>query len=236
MAEKKALYNLKSGIVLDRIVFVGIGALEMSQCIEAIRAAGAKPLYVVDSAEALFTHKSLVGLIHDNQPLAGPVNEILGNFFTEEQIEALTPNVGHAKAVEKVIQEPMANNGDVIVNLGAKPAAYAFAAVPEGWSVGNNMSLGQTKIKRKMKNSDGDGTMFFMHPDDFAKLWHFASKAWAGEGDVLTAKFNTGVGVKTAAVMDDRISVGGNYIRRYEIEQVAKYRGWPIHGAEQVAA
>lgn len=241
MVEKTVLHSLNAGMVLDRTIFVGLSAPDLSQTIQSIRAAGAKPLYVVDSADTLFGKASLISLIHTNSPLAGVVNEALGGFFTEAQLEALTqaqaikPLVANQEAIG---QHEEQGNGDVIVNLAKAPAAgYIFAVVPQGWSISNNMSLGATKIKRKVKNTDGDGTMFFMSPAEFERLWLFASKAWSGHPDApLQAKFQTGVGPCMAKVQDDRIALKGNYIRRYEIEQVAKYRGWAMPAAAKQAA
>lgn len=235
MVEKTVLHSLNSGLVLDRSVFVGLSANDMLQTIGTIRAAGIKKLYIIDGAEAFFTAPNLINLIHVNDPMVNVVNEALGGFFTNQQIDALTagPVIAPQAAQPEVQQH---QDGDVIVNMGQQPQ-YIFAQVPQGWSVGNNMSLGQNKIKRKVKNGDGDGTMFYMSPADFEKLWLFASQVWAGvPGVMANKKFNTGMGSKLAVVMADRISIGGNYIRRYEIEQVAKYRGWAMPNAAKIAA
>lgn len=239
MVEKTVLHSLNSGMVLDRAIFVGLSTPDISQTILAIRAAGAKPLYVVDSADILFTPAALVGLINANNPMASVVNEALGGFFTDQQIEALAGHIApQAVHVQQQQNNHQEQNGDVIVNLAKQPAVgYIYAVVPQGWSVGNNMSLGATKIKRKVKNNDGDGTMFFMSPAEFERLWLFASQAWVGYPNApLQAKFMTGVGSCIATIQDDRIALKGNYIRRYELEQVAKYRGWVMPAAAKQAA
>lgn len=225
--EKIVLHNLNSGMVLDRSVLITLPADELSQTIASIRAAGAKSLVVVDSAETFFTPAALVKLLQANSHRYKMVNEALGGFFTDQQIQALT---GHP--------DPADPADDVIVNLGApEPGVYTFAKVPEGWSISGNISLGDTRIRRKVNNSDGDGTLFFMSPQHFEKLWLFASKAWCGiEGAPLQSTFNTGQGNLKATVMDDRIAIGGNYVRRYEIEQIAKYRNWVMPQQVAVAA
>lgn len=230
MVDKTVLHTLKSGLVLDRSIFASLPATDMAYVINNIRAAQGQPLFVVDGADTFFTPGVLVALISNKDNRYVLVNEALGGFFTEAQITALTNNNAVAGQVLDVIK-PAAAKDPLIVNLGGEqaPVIYSFSPVPPGWSISSHMSLGHTKIKRKLKNAEGDGTMFAMTPEDYEKLWLLASKAWAGiPGAPVTAKFNTIMGVKLAAVADDRISLGGNYIRRYEIEQVAKYRNWAI--------
>lgn len=228
MVEKTVLHDLNSGMVLDRSVLVTLPTTDLSQVIASIRAAGAKPLYVVDGAETFFHPTTLVALIAQKDKRYTVCNEALGGFFTDHQIQALLAN--HPVEQPAVIK-PAAVAGDLIVNLGEQqqPAGpYVYSQVPAGWSVGANISLGPTKIKRKMKNSDGDGVLFAMSPQDYEKLWVFASKAWAGLDVPLTGTFKTYSGNLKATVQDDRVSLGGNYVRRYELEQVAKYRGWAM--------
>ena len=234
--EKTVLHNLHSGMVLDRSVLITLPTTDMTQVISSIRAAGAKPLYVIDGAELFFTPATLVNLIAAKDKRYAVVNEALGGFFTENQIELLiNQKVGAQPAV---IQPAAAADDDLVVNLGNQPAVgYQFAPVPAGWSISGNMSLGETRIKRKVKNAEGDGILFFMSPENYKKLWLFASKAWAGvDNAALTGTFETGQGKLKATVLDDRISLGGNYVRRYEIEQVAKYRNWEIPQAVAIAA
>lgn len=235
---KTALHNLNAGMVLDHSVMIGLSAVDLSKCISLIRMHDKKSLFVVDNADIFFTPASLVSLMTNKDGRYVVVNEALGGFFTQQQVEALTGANKVAGAIEGLAvfdQEQEHDDNDVIVNLGVKP--YEFAAVPAGWSVGTHMSLGATKIKRKIKTPQGDGTMFFMSPKDFEKLWLWASQAWAGiiKGEV-PVKFQTGLGVKSAMAEPNKIVMGGNIIYRYEIEQVAKYRGWAVPDAVKVAA
>lgn len=231
MIPKQAVHHLNAGIVVDRSVLITLPTEELSQAIAGIRAAGAKSLCVVDGAEQFFTPTSLLHLMSTQNKRYAMVNEALGGFFTENQIELLMN--AHAKVIAPVA---VIEDGELIVNMGAVAEApkavvggYTFVEPPAGWSISGNMSLGPTRIKRKTKNADGDGTLFWMSPTDLEKLWILASNAWAGiEGAPLQAKFNTGQGALKATIQDDRIALGGNYIRRYEIEQIAKYRNWAV--------
>ena len=214
MADKTILHQFNSGMVLDRSLFIACPSVDMAQIIHNIRAAGHEPIYVVDGAESFFTMGSLLELIAAKDKRYAVVNEALGGFFTEAQIDVLMANNN------KIIQP-------VVAPVDEQPDQ--FSPVPAGWSIGQNMSLGLTKIKRKVKNSDGDGTVFWMSPESFKELWLFAANVWSGCVNApLMGKFTTGIGVKKATVGPDNIIIGGNYIRRYEIEQVAKYRGWAI--------
>lgn len=229
MNDKTVVHNLNSGLVLDRSVLVTLSSENISHTIAGIRAANGKQLYVIDGAEDFFKPTTLVALLGQKDKRALVCNEGLGGFFTNEQITALTAQP--QAVMDEAVIKPAAVVDPLIVNLGAPAAAgpYLFAQVPEGWSIPTNFSLGATKIRRKCKNTDGDGTMFAMSPGDFEKLWVFSSEAWAGiEGAPLQASFSTYQGKLKATVQDDRIVLGGNYIRRYEIEQIAKYRNWAI--------
>lgn len=228
MVDKTVLHTLASGMVLDKSVLVTLPSPELAHVISSIRAAGGKPLYVIDGAETFFTPATLVSLIAAKDLRYQVCNEALGGFFTEAQITALTE---HKIGQPLVIKPAAVVDAGLIVDLGAQPAAvgnYTFAQVPAGWTLSGNMSLGPTKIKRKIKNADGDGMLFAMTPQDYEKLWLFASKAWAGLDVPLVGTFNTYTGKLKATVQDDRVSLGGNYVRRYELEQVAKYRGWAM--------
>lgn len=222
---KLALHVLAAGMVLDRSVLIDLGQDEFASTIETIREApNAKMLTVVHSADDFFNPKTLVKMLDQDDDRCLLVNEKI-QFFTNDQMNALRG--------KKAIQGEVA--GDLVVEMGAGQKAapvvqdYKYVPVPEGWSIVNNMSLGQTKIKRKIKNFEGDGTMFAVKPDNYQKLWNFAAAAWAGiPAAPAKMMIDTYQGKMSATVQDDRISIGGNFIRRYEIEQVAKYRGWAV--------
>lgn len=229
-AEKTILHHLQSGMVLDRSQFVALPIVDMTQIIGAIRVAGPKKLVIVDDMDSFFTPHNLVALMSVNDKSYNLVNEYLGGFFTEAQIGALMHN--HVQNHEGPAPD-VAHEDGLVVNLDK---GYTYAPVPEGWSVGTHMSLGPTKIKRKVKNSDGDGTMFAMDPLNFEKLWLHAAKAWSGHLPAQGLYFYTNQGKLKATIQDDRIALGGNYIRRYEIEQVAKHRNWALPEQLQQAA
>lgn len=217
----QALYVLASGLVLDRQLLIAMNTGEMTDVINKIRAAGDQSVTIIPSAEGFFTQNKLIELIAHKDVSARLVNDHL-KLFTPEQIQLLLGKVQPVKAGD-------VEHGDMIADIGKPIVGYAYAPVPPGWSIDHNMSLGPTKIKRKIKNADGDGTMFWMSPAAFEKLWLAASNVWyAKAGYASVGYFETGVGKKLTQVTVDHIMLGGNYIRRYEIEQIAKYRGWAM--------
>lgn len=235
MPNKTVLHNLASGMVLDRSMLILASIADIESSIATIRAANGKPLYLIDGAENFFTPQKLISLIAEKDKRSIVVNEGLDHFFTDKQMAALANQyVPQDGAVIKpaAVNDPLiVNLGDEVDHLKEKAAGdapgYQFAPVPDGWNINTHMSLGPTKIKRKIKNSDGDGVMFYMSPGDYEKLWTMARNAWAQVEDApLVATFMTSMGKLKATIQDDRISLGGNYVRRYEIEQVAKHRNW----------
>jgi len=240
----KILYDLASGMVLDRSQFVNLPPIDMTQIISSIRAAGHKPLCIVDSADKFFTPKTLVAFMAANDKNYKLINEEL-NFFTPAQVEALMGDNINVVALAEPVQPqlepfgaPVAENLEGAVGaLNGPLNGYPFAVIPDGWSVGSHISLGPTKIKRKQKSPQGDGAMFYMAPGDMESLWLFScSKAWAGFDVPLTTWCMTGYGKKKATVQDDCVLIGGDYIRRYELEQIAKYRNWAFPQQEAQAA
>ena len=230
MADKVALHALKSGLVLDRGVLIEQSVSELTATIATLRAAeGNTPLFVISDAESFFTPNTLIDCVAHQDAQALIINEKIG-FFTQEQLNALMGvegNTGEQIAPHAVHEEGVVALGQPAAN---KPIqGYTYAPVPAGWTIANNMSLGPTKIRRKVKSAEGDGTAFFMSPAAYEKLWNFAALVWVGvDGAPTKAMFATGMGQKQAIVEPTRISIGGNYIQRYELEQVAKYRGWGL--------
>lgn len=221
MADKnQALTILQQGIVLDRTIFRQFGADLMAETITAI-SNNKKPLLVVDDAEQFFTVENLIKLVQLKDGRFNLVAEKLGG----AQNVVVAPQV--VQEVLEAVEAPQAPANAI--------GGYQFAEVPDGWSIGNNMSLGQTKIKRKLPNGFGDGTEFYLSPAQFLGLWSNVSKYWANIPKASQSMMlTTPLGRKTAYFTMDKVTVGGHTLRRYEIEQVAKHRGWVF--PEQIAA
>jgi hypothetical protein len=206
------LLTLKSGVVLDRGVFKNANADAMADTITAITNAG-KPLLVIEDAKTFFTIPNLIKMVKDNDPRHALIAEALN---------------ANGQFIGGVQAKPPEEEPGVVVK---KNFGYTFAEVPQGFSIGANMSLGPTKIKRKIKSALGDGTTFYMTPAEYQRVFASASKFWANvPGAAQSILCQSSDGQKTAYFSVDMVTIGGNILRRYEMEQVAKYRGWAFPG------
>ena len=125
----------------------------------------------------------------------------------------------------------------MVVKVGGGANNYPFAPVPEGWSIGANMSLGPTKIKRKKVTPQGDSKDFYLSPDAYRDLWRAASEFWAPvPGFKTSIKLKTENGDRTFNFKPHYVAFGFIVIYRHELEQVAKYRGWEFPVAVKLAA
>lgn len=234
MAEKQTIYALPSGTVVCRTSLNALLLDQLSDRLSQLVADQPKALMVVANAEIFFTADNLITMIANKDGRYRLVNEKI-KFFTEDQIKALMGANGEVvkaadfQGLNDAPEVPVVpDDGGVVV--GKKPAAvngYHFVQVPAGWSISGDCSLGATKIKRKRNNGDGDTTNSWVSTKDYPKLWAFASSVWAGYKAIgSTISVTTGAGLVTAKVYANYVLIGGNIVRRYEMEQIAKYRGW----------
>jgi hypothetical protein len=236
MAEKIHTHMLPSGNVIDRSIFVALSADKMAEAIAKVAGNG---LLVVDDASAFFTTDNLIQLIAKKDPKSALVNEKV-NAFTNDQLKMLL-GVQNAQPAAAVVDD----GGVIVGKAPVKPLpilGYPFAVVPANWSVGANISLGPNKIKRKVKNINGDGTQFFVATKSYKALCEAAILYWAGIDNknsivIQCGGQNEGPVHRTATFGADYVACGFNKLRRYELEQVAKYRGWfPANLLQQAAA
>ena len=110
----------------------------------------------------------------------------------------------------------------------AKLPKYSFAAVPEDWSVESHLNITKTNIGRK------DGRNYTIGILTLKKIWINAAKDWAGAGH-SAMRFNISAGGynPTVSFRADRVDVGCQRIKRYELEQMALHMGWDFPEKEQ---
>lgn len=218
MADKKALTILLAGMVLDRALFIGLGADEMSNVIGTIRSSPGKMLKVVPNADEFFTARTMISLIKAADKSYALIAE-------NAQIVLSPANVAAIQMAEDTI---------AAIQKSMVPK-YEFANVPAGWTIATDLSLGKTTIKRKRTNSNGDGMNYSLSPLQTEKLWGICSKKWAklaGAPVSGTVNVNGGYGTRSISVSAEQVTVGCQTIRRYELEQLAKYRGWAFPQAD----
>lgn len=216
MADKKILHVLKSGMVLDRSIMIGRSADEIGSAIAVIRAEDHRRLRVVDNADQFFTAEKLMELIRAKDKDYLMVAENAGIDITAEHVDA----IWKADAIANAIKMKM-------------PPKYTFAEVPAGWSIADDISLGPTIVRRKRINPQGNSGTYTISPKRLETLWGLASRRWA---KLAGATDNGGIvesqGVRrTATIGPNCIVIGCQTIQRYEIEQIAKHRGWAFPAA-----
>lgn len=214
MATKQALFVLASGLVLARDIFVTQGPPEMAETMGAIRLSG-KPLKIVDNAASFFNADNLLKLIKKGDKDYNLVAEQAGVTLYAADVAAIQrAEVVAAEIAKKMIPD------------------YPFADVPEGWSFAADVSYGDTKVRRKRANSQGDVNTHYLSPAMMEKMWQVASKKWADPSyicpstEVRNADYR-----RLISVTVSQITVGCQTIRRYELEQIAKHKGWAFPAA-----
>lgn len=218
MAAKQALYILASGLVLDRSVFAAQNSTDMQATLVGLRIHSHKPFKVIDNANSFFNADNLLTAIK------------VGN--GDYHLIAQQAGVNLSPADVLAIQTAEKVSAEIATKMKPK-YVYPFADVPEGWTFADDVSFGPTKVRRKRNNPIGDGTQYALTPDRIEALWLHCSKVWA---KVLGASTNAGLVTsdgqrRAATVMVDRVTIGCQTIRRYELEQIAKHKGWAFPAA-----
>lgn len=217
MAQKLALHIMPSGCVIDRSAVLTLDSNNMGVFLTELLANAPKGVLVVDNADVFFTADNLITMIANKDGRYRLVNERI-KFFTDDQIKAL---IGPQQA-PAAQPEP---DGGVVVKK-AEPG-YQWAEVPEGWTIGKNISLGATKIKRKIANHFGDSPNFYLSPANFQMVANAAMLYWSNSpGAAPSIVVKTDVGNRTGAFGPSIVAFGFTMLRRWEVEQIAKYRGW----------
>jgi hypothetical protein len=224
---KYLLFTLPTASVLSRKDFIKLNNDEMTGILADIAQAG-KPLMIVDDAEKFFTMKTLRQFIQDYAD---------SHFSTIVADGLLYLMAGEPDVIQPVklplvgVAQGEAEEG-VVVKKQQDFGGYPFLKPPEGFSVNANMSLGATRIRRKIESAEGDSIEFYLSPVQYELLWLAASKYWAKIPEA-PSKMQIGlVGGKNlvAIFYDQMVRVNKSILRRYEMEQVAKHRGWKFPG------
>lgn len=215
MADKAAIHNLQSGFVVDRSVLVGMTGEEIRDIFSTARVNPNKRLVVIDNASTFFTAENLLKNIKSKNNDYMMIAEKAGVALSEEKIKALL-------LAEKV-QE------DIIALMKPK---YVFAEVPAGWSFAADISFGPTQVRRKRPNGQGGGANnYYVSPGQLEKLWLIASKRWAsGKAPAENPEVRAGDYKRRAVINETNIQLGCQIVQRYELEQVAKHKGWAFPG------
>lgn len=219
---KVALYNLRSGMVLDRSVFVGETSAEMVLTIEAIRANPGKCLTVIDKSSTFFTSENMIALIKANDVEYRLIAEQAGVELSVEDVDA--------------IQRAERARLSILEKMTPPIPPYPFAEVPDGWSIATDLTItagDRSTVRRSRHNTDGDGISHSMSVKQLKKLWGIASRRWTD--DVSVSRY---VGVaaggytRNSEIEGTRVTIGCQKVRRYELEQLAVHFGWDFPKAK----
>jgi hypothetical protein len=235
---KYLLFTLPTASVLSRKDFIKLNNDEMTGILADIAQAG-KPLMIVDDAEKFFTMKTLRQFIQDyadSHFSTIVVDGLLYLMAGEPQQNGI--NDADAGDVIQPVKLPLvgvaqgeAEEG-VVVKKQQDFGGYPFLKPPEGFSVNANMSLGATRIRRKIESAEGDSIEFYLSPVQYELLWLAASKYWAKIPEAPSKMQIGPIGKENlvAIFYDQMVHVNKCILRRYEMEQVAKHKGWKFPG------
>lgn len=219
MADKVALYNLRAGMVLDRSAMVLLSTPKLAELINSVRCNVGQRLRVVDVASGFFTHKNMLDLMRDGDTGYALIAEKLGIEITPADVEALHA----AELIVKKLKPP-------------KPL-YDLADPPGNWNVEEYLaisSVGSRGVVTRKTNPNGDAHhSYSISLNQLQRIWKIASAVWAkqaGAETKISAIQASGYN-RNGVVGADRVVIGCQTIRRYEIEGVAIQLGWDFPGA-----
>ena len=246
MAED-TIIELNQVLVVDKAVIHKLTADQLGDVISQIINSH-KAYLVIGDRKGFFNPSTYVNFLKEGDPRANLIGEYLkipAHIPPQKAVvEVAQPPPVAAPPIPAPAPAPVVNeHGELIVKKALPPNAehYPFAPVPADWSISKNISLGATKIRRKIAY-DGQETDLWLSPDDMKSLWIAASRFWCDMGNAPPAihiKTSLQVGMTGAYFWptDIRFPQNGDHrIQRFEIEQIARYRGWEFPDLAAIAA
>lgn len=216
MADAKKViifYDLTDGIVLDRTVFATLSSAGMAGIFAIVRGSK-KRLVIVDNAATFFTSQNMLVLAK-----AGDNNYRL--IAEQTKVTVTDSDVAAIRRVDAIIE-------------AMKPPPpplppYNFVTIPNHWSVETDLDIAESFVKRRYVNVYADGTDYMISLFQLKRIWSIASKFWKKRGGINSiSNVKAGSHYKTAVISLDRVTLGCQTIRRYELEQLALHLGWPF--------
>ena len=207
--------KLNAGTVVDRAGLNKLKTEEMATTLAELYKDPAVTVLIVDNVHQFFSVKNLMAALDDNSPALPMLLEQKGITLTEEDIDTV-------RQFSEVKQHIL----DTIEANKPAPPPYTFADVPNGWSLENNIVFLTKHIRRKTGNTDYKAT-----PGVLKKVWEIAGPHWAS-GASGRARRNPNLNFngywRDAFVYEDRVEIGCQTIKRFELEQVAVHLGWDL--------
>ena len=202
--------ELSKNFVVQRSVMITSKPDVLTDLMNKIATSG-KKMIVVDMLNEFFGVPNLINAINkgDTETLT-VVAEKQGIDVTEDDLDLI-----NAFGLLK----------DRFLGLAtAKLPPYTFAAVPEGWTVTENLNVGKQSVTRRTGE-----TGYSIGVKTLERVWKAASLVWNGDTDpglrrvnsISASGYNRDASIKPATV-----EIGCQTIQRFELEQVALHMGW----------
>jgi hypothetical protein len=206
--------DLNTGIVIDRPGLNKLPTAELNAVLTEQYTKG-KPVVLVDNARKYFSDDNLLRAMHDNDV------DSLTKIF---EYRGLTFDFATATTISSFFDL----KNMIMAQLNAKPSTgrYPFAESPDGYNIEDHIK--RVGCKNTASISRRNDTYYYtLRLKTLERLWLKASPIWAGtENNGSTMKVSAAGYQRTAKITDDRVKIGCQAIKRYELEALAVVEGW----------
>lgn len=215
--QKIHFYLLRSGMVVDRSVLVGLTSDQLQTTLSGIQAASVTThLKVIDNAKSFFTSENMLVLIRADDQDYRLIAE-------QAQVDITPADIAAIHLADKV-------QAAIVLKMTPPIPPYTFDIVPEGWTVADYLSITAGErgtVVRKKPNPNGGGTGYRISLKQLQRIWLIASRRWANLITTqLVGEVNADGYRKPAYINNTSIDIGCQRVQRYELEQLAKHQGW----------
>jgi hypothetical protein len=199
--------KLKTGTVVDRAALNRVKSEDLAAVMAGIYTDNTLPVHVIDNVPQFFSDANLFKALDTNADTLKLILEYRKVELTEEAW----------KAIELFAETKAQITAALLAQI-----PYQFATVPDGWSLATHIKFNTNTIRRLSDSSYSIGNKAL------GRVWAAASRQWSGGKKVghRELEINAGGYSRWVEVADDRVNIGCQNIRRYELEQVALHLGW----------
>lgn len=202
------MVELSNGNVIQRSDMVKMAANELTDLMNKLTAVG-KQVVIVESITEFFSARNLLSCINSADLVSvRMIAENRGIVITKEEEE----QVINFNAFKVQLQE----------RIDASKPVYAFARVPENWSVATHLKI-NTKAVYRVKDSS-----YQIGLKTVEGVWNKASKYWSDPtsnvnyiDSIQASGYN-----RSGTINKENVTIGCQTIQRYELEQLALHQGW----------
>ena len=203
--------KLNAGTVVDRAGLNKLKTDEMATTLAELYSTPNANVIIVDDVRQFFSLRNLIAAMNDNLPILPLLLEQQGLTLTVDDLDI----VQQFMEIKQVVLD------EISANVPPLPP-YPLAEVPAGWTVDDNIIFLAKHIRRKGGDHDHKAT-----PLALQRVWKRAAAYWAGGAmpSTIYATFN-GYSDCRVVVLADRVEIGCQTIKRFELEQLALHLGW----------